>query len=202
MPSPTSTPRVATAGAVGHPGAVAFLWRALTAPVLSLRPRARGCKSPGCRCAPGGGRASAPHAAGRVALYAEQTFDGLTASAAKQLSRQEGVLLTLERHSRITLDGRNAPLATTALRALSVVQNTYGEHAMLSVYDRARDLRPGRAIVEQTVKSAMRELAGVATLPAKPPADQPPEDEDLADPELEDELSEEVNELVDRLASQ
>lgn len=67
------------------------------------------------------------------ALYAQQTFDGLTANAAKQLSRQGGVLLTLARQGRIDLDGRSLPVATTALRALSVVQNSFGEQAMLAV---------------------------------------------------------------------
>lgn len=134
------------------------------------------------------------------AVYAEQTFDGLTAAAAKQLSRQGGVLLTLEREGRVSLDGRALPVATTALRALSVVQNSLGERVMLAVYDRALELRPGRAIVEQTVKAAVAELEPVAVTPRVLP------DGPGAEPELDDEddepygeLSEPVSELVDRL---
>lgn len=135
------------------------------------------------------------------AVYASQTFDGLTASAAKQLSRQGGVLLCLERHGRIRLDdGRALPVATTALRALSVVQNNFGEGTMLAVYDRAIELRPGRAIVQHTVKAAAAELLPPAPAAAVLPAAGRVEDQ--ADDELEDEreeLPEEVLELIDRL---
>jgi hypothetical protein len=135
------------------------------------------------------------------AVYAEQTFDGLTAAAAKQISRQGGVLLTLERHGRIDLEHRSLPVASTALRALSVVHNSFGESAMLAVYDRALELRPGRAIVEQTVKGAMRELGARTTPPpaiaAAPDVDAVADTEE--DLELDGELSEEVSQLVDRL---
>jgi hypothetical protein len=135
------------------------------------------------------------------AIYAEQTFDGLTAHAAKQLSRQGGVLLALEQHGRVTLDGGALPVATTALRALSVVQNTYGEEVMLAVYDRALELRPGRAIVEQTVKAAMRERLALPEPPGGPAGagehlDPAAPDVDAQD---DDELSDELAELVDRL---
>jgi hypothetical protein len=140
------------------------------------------------------------------AIYAEHTFDGLTANAAKQLSRQGGVLLTLEHRNRIDLEQPRLPVATTALRALSVVHNTFGERTMLSAYDRATRLRPDRAIVEQTVKNAMRDLDKVApTRPALPGLAPPDPDagsdsdpEDLDD--LDDELpSQEISDLVDRL---
>jgi hypothetical protein len=140
------------------------------------------------------------------AVYAEHTFDGLTANAAKQLSRQGAVLLTLEHHRRISLEQTRLPVATTALRALSVVHNTFGERTMLSVYDRALKLRPDRAIVEHTVKAAMRELDAVAlarpALPGLPSTDPEPgyysQPADFDD--LDDELpTEEVSELVDRL---
>lgn len=92
------------------------------------------------------------------------------------------------------------PVATTALRALSVVQNSLGEQAMLSVYDRAIELRPGRAIVEPTVKTATRELLSPAPPPLPGPSADDIEDheppDDLPD---EDELPEEVSTLVDRL---
>lgn len=136
------------------------------------------------------------------AVYAEQTFDGLTAAAAKQLSRQGGVLLALERHGRISFDGRSLPVATTALRALSVVQNSFGEGTMLTVYDRALQLRPDRAIVEQTVKVAMRELDDTRGLAAGPTAiTSGPEPVPYGDDDLDDDeqLSEPINELVDRL---
>jgi hypothetical protein len=43
------------------------------------------------------------------AVYAEHTFDGLIANAAKQLSRQGGVLLTLEHHHRVSLEQSRLP---------------------------------------------------------------------------------------------
>lgn len=136
------------------------------------------------------------------AVYAEHTFDGLTANAAKQLSRQGGVLLTLEHHGRISFDQQRLPVATTALRALSVVHNTFSENSMLAVYDRAIELRPGRAIVEETVRAAMRELdappRATPKLDAAPLENPRPNEDDLED--VEDELpSEEISELVDRL---
>jgi hypothetical protein len=136
--------------------------------------------------------------------YAQQTFDGLSAPAAKQLSRQGSVLLVLERRGRIALEGlgENLP-GTTALRALSAVQGNFGEQTMLTVYDRACQLRPGRAIVEDTVKAAMRDTI------APPPAtgsqlaehvqqsthDAYDDDEE----ELPDELPEEIHELLERI---
>jgi hypothetical protein len=137
------------------------------------------------------------------ARYAEHTFDGLTASAAKQLSRQGGVLITLEEHGRLDLGERRLPVATTALRALSVVHNTFGERTMLKVYDRAVKLRPGRVIVEQTVKAAMGDIGAAiprqATLPTLELAEARAEDTVDIDDLNDEESSEEVNELLDRL---
>lgn len=135
--------------------------------------------------------------------YAEQTFDGLTAATAKQLSRQGGVLLLLERNGRISLDGtaKNLP-GTTALRALSAVHGNFGEQAMLSVYDRACELRPGRAIVEDTVKAAVRQTIAPPqpTIPA-PAAPVDVDDEGAVEDEdeLADELAEEVCQLLERI---
>src|SRR5207302_442323 len=74
------------------------------------------------------------------------------------------------------------------------------------VYDRALKLRPDHAIVEQTVKAAMRELGEIATSRPTLPGLQTPEPQDSDDIErdelgdLDDELpSEEMSELVDRL---
>ena len=129
--------------------------------------------------------------------YAQQTFDGLTAAAAKQLSRQGGVLLLLERRKRISLEGNGANLpGTTALRALSAVHGNFGERAMLRVYDRACQLRPGRAIVEETVRAAIRETIA-PTAAGEPPVEDLDEDE-LVD-ELVDELPEEIHELLERI---
>jgi hypothetical protein len=133
--------------------------------------------------------------------YAQQTFDGLTAAAAKQLSRQGGVLLLLQRRKRISLEGNGANLpGTTALRALSAVHGNFGERAMLRVYDRACQLRPGRAIVEETVRAAIRETIA----PPEPPAIAPAAAgelavEDLDEDELVDELPEEIHELLERI---
>ena len=138
--------------------------------------------------------------------YAQQTFDGLTAAAAKQLSRQGGVLLLLERRKRISLEGNGENLpGTTALRALSAVHGNFGERAMLRVYDRACQLRPGRAIVEETVRAAIRETIAPPEPPAlappaaREPAAREPAVEDLDEDEMVDELPEEIHELLERI---
>jgi hypothetical protein len=133
--------------------------------------------------------------------YAQQTFDGLTAATAKQLSRQGGVLLLLQRRNRISLEGNGENLpGTTALRALSAVHGNFGERAMLRVYDRACQLRPGRAIVEETVRAAIRETIAPAEPPAiAPPAAGEPPVDDVEEDELVDELPEEIHELLERI---
>jgi hypothetical protein len=132
--------------------------------------------------------------------YAEHTFDGLSAANAKKISVQGAVLLVLEAHDRISLDGPNLPGAT-GLRALATVLSRHGEATMLAVYDRAALLRPGRAVVDATVNQAVAELVAAPRPPtgtspgdaAGPPQDLDDEDEDR------DEDPEAVHELHDRL---
>jgi hypothetical protein len=147
--------------------------------------------------------------------YAEHTFDGLSAANAKKISVQGAVLLVLEQHGRISLDEQTALLpGATGLRALAAVLSQHGEDTMLGVYDKAAQLRPGRAVVESTVNLAVHGL--LTTAPASldapqadhepsPPAagdtpvdvgDQEPDDDHDDDP-LED--PEAVHELHDRL---
>jgi hypothetical protein len=91
--------------------------------------------------------------------YAEHTFDGLSAANAKKISVQGAVLLALERHQRVSLADQSSVLAgATGLRALAVVLSQHGEDTMLTVYDRATQLRPGRAVVDTTVNLAVRGL--------------------------------------------
>jgi hypothetical protein len=86
--------------------------------------------------------------------YAEHVFDGLSAANAKKISVQGAVLLALERHARIALDDQTSRLpGATGLRALGVVMSQHGEDTMLAIYDRATQLRPGRAVVDRTVNS-------------------------------------------------
>ena len=146
--------------------------------------------------------------------YAEHTFDGLSAANAKKISVQGAVLLALEQHCRISLDEQTSQLpGATGLRALAVVMGQHGEDAMLAIYDKASQLRPGRAVVDSTVNLAVHGLLAPpptfeapAALPAvhdQPAAagdkavdvdDQDPEEDDdpLEDPEA-------VHELHDRL---
>jgi hypothetical protein len=146
--------------------------------------------------------------------YAEHLFDGLSAANAKKISVQGAVLLVLERHRRIALDDLTSQLpGATGLRALAVVMSQHGEDTMLAIYDRARLLRPGRAVVDRTVNLAVHglltpppTLETAADAPDTPPGtgtssqqvgevdDQEPDDED--DP---DEDPEAVHELHDRL---
>lgn len=123
--------------------------------------------------------------------FAEHTFDGLTAASAKQFSRMGAVLLTLERHGRIDLEGRDLP-GTTALRELSAIHGKYDEAAMLAVYDHATTLRPGRTVVEADVKAAARELLRPQIRPA--PALVQAEPEDVPDEDVPDDLEEEDDE--------
>jgi hypothetical protein len=145
--------------------------------------------------------------------YAEHTFDGLSAANAKKISVQGAVLLALEEHGRISLDEQTSQLpGATGLRALSVVLSQHGEEAMLAIYDKASQLRPGRAVVDSTVNLAVHGLLAPAPAlntpaedhPPSPPAagekpvdvgDQEPDQED--DDPLED--PEAVHELHDRL---
>jgi hypothetical protein len=146
--------------------------------------------------------------------YAEHTFDGLSAANAKKISVQGAVLLALEQHGRISLDEQTSQLpGATGLRALAVVLSQHGEDAMLAIYDKASQLRPGRAVVDSTVNLAVHGL--LAPPPAfdalagdhdtSPPTagekpvdavDQQPDVDEDDDP-LED--PEAVHELHDRL---
>jgi hypothetical protein len=144
-------------------------------------------------------------------VYAEYTFDGLSASNAKKISVQGAVLLALERHDRISLTDQTSVLpGATGLRALAVVLSQHGEDTMLSIYDKAALLRPGRAVVDTTVNLAVRGLlAPPAALDAPTAGQDTPAgehdddvgvgvDEDLVDEDL-DEDPEAVHELHDRL---
>jgi hypothetical protein len=146
--------------------------------------------------------------------YAEHTFDGLSAANAKKISIQGAVLLALEEHGRISLDEQTSQLpGATGLRALAAVMTQHREDAMLAIYDKASQLRPGRAVVDSTVNLAVHGLlapplaldapAGPDDHQPSPPVasdrrvddvDQDPDDEDdpLEDPEA-------VHELHDRL---
>jgi hypothetical protein len=145
--------------------------------------------------------------------YAEHTFDGLSAANAKKISVQGAVLLALEEHGRISLDEQASQLpGATGLRALAIVMSQHGEDTMLAIYDKAAQLRPGRAVVDSTVNLAVRgmltppvELQAPAALPAgheRPPgADNETIDDDV-DQELDDNPDEDpeaVHELHDRL---
>ncbi len=147
--------------------------------------------------------------------YAEHTFDGLSAANAKKISVQGAVLLALEEHGRISLDEQTSQLpGATGLRALSVVMSQHGEDAMLAIYDKASQLRPGRAVVDSTVNLAVHGLLAPAptldttsvedhdasppTAGAKPvDVDHQEPDQDEDDDPLED--PEAVHELHDRL---
>src|ERR1700712_1546555 len=103
--------------------------------------------------------------------YAEHTFDGLSAANAKKISVQGAVLVALEQHGRISLDEQISQLpGATGLRALSVVMSQHGEDTMLAIYDKAAQLRPGRAVVDSTVN-----LAAHGRLTPPPALDSPSE---------------------------
>jgi len=146
--------------------------------------------------------------------YAEHTFDGLSAANAKKISVQGAVLLALEQHQRISLDDQTSQLpGATGLRALAVVLSQHGEDTMLSVYDKAAQLRPGRAVVDSTVNLAVHGLL-TPTPAALSDGHQPPPTIERRDDSTEqhdvdvdrqaqdddpDEDPEEVHELHDRL---
>ena len=118
--------------------------------------------------------------------YAEHTFDGLSAANAKKISVQGAVLLALEQHGRISLDEQPSQLpGATGLRALAAVMGQHGEDTMLAIYDKASQLRPGRAVVDSTVNLAVH---GLLTPP--PAFDTPtaPEDHQAPPPATGDEL--------------
>jgi hypothetical protein len=147
--------------------------------------------------------------------YAEHTFDGLSAANAKKISVQGAVLLALEQDGRISLDEQTSQLpGATGLRALSVVMSQHGEDTMLAIYDKAAQLRPGRAVVDSTVNLAVHGLLTPPALdtPAAPDADHegpPPaagdkpvaavDEDDLDEDADPGEDPEAVHELHDRL---
>ena len=146
--------------------------------------------------------------------YAEHIFDGLSAANAKKISVHGAVLLALERHGRIALDDQTSQLpGATGLRALAVVMSQHGEDTMLAIYDRARLLRPGRAVVDRTVNLAVHGLLtppptldAAADAPDTPPAAGTASERvgevDGQEPDDEDDLDEDpeaVHELHDRL---
>jgi hypothetical protein len=124
--------------------------------------------------------------------YAENRFDGLSAANAKQLSRQGGVLLALYEAKRINLRDQCTYPGTTGLRELSAVRGKLGDVAMLKVWDAARKLRPGFAVVDRDVRAALRALFPPApvTVPPAPTFDDEQEDGD--------ELPEALRPLADR----
>ena len=107
-------------------------------------------------------------------VYAEHTFDGLSAANAKKISVQGAVLLVLEAHDRVSLDDAPGIPGATGLRALASVLSRHGEATMLAVYDRAALLRPGRAVVDATVNQAVAELVAAPRPPAGAPPVDPP----------------------------
>jgi hypothetical protein len=144
--------------------------------------------------------------------YAEHTFDGLSAANAKKISVQGAVLLALEEHDRISLDEQTSQLpGATGLRALAIVLSQHGEDAMLAIYDKAAALRPGRAVVDQTVNLAVHGLltpppaldaASRSHEPPPPAAGETPVDGDDQEPDEDDDPLEDpeaVHELHDRL---
>jgi hypothetical protein len=146
--------------------------------------------------------------------YAEHTFDGLSAANAKKISVQAAVLLALEHHRRISLDEQTSRLpGATGLRALAVVMSQHGEDTMLAIYDKAAQLRPGRAVVDSTVNLAVHGLLAPAPALDTPAEDHEPspsaveekpvdvDDQELDDDEDDDPLEdpEAVHELHDRL---
>jgi hypothetical protein len=145
--------------------------------------------------------------------YAEHTFDGLSAANAKKISIQGAVLLALEQHGRISLDEQTSQLpGATGLRALAVVLSQHGEDAMLAIYDKAAQLRPGRAVVDSTVNLAVHGLLtpppalDTPTAPdadhERPSAGDTPVDGDDQEPDEDDDPLEDpeaVHELHDRL---
>jgi hypothetical protein len=146
--------------------------------------------------------------------YAEHTFDGLSAANAKKISIQGAVLLALEEHDRVSLDEQTSQFpGATGLRALAAVLTQHGEDAMLAIYDKASQLRPGRAVVDSTVNLAVHGLlTPPPTLdtpagpeghePSPPTAGEKPVDGDDHEPDKDDDPLEDpeaVHELHDRL---
>jgi len=146
--------------------------------------------------------------------YAEHTFDGLSAANAKKISVQGAVLLALEQHGRVSLDEQTSQLpGATGLRALAIVLSQHGEDTMLAIYDKAAQLRPGRAVVDTTVNLAVHGLLAPGPAldtpaedhePSPPAAGEKPvdvDDQELDDDENDDPLEdpEAVHELHDRL---
>lgn len=128
--------------------------------------------------------------------YAENTFEGVSSVNAFAISRQGRILVILENHNRISLEGQGKNLpGTTGLRALAKIYKDFGEEAMLAVYDRA--LETGGKVIEETVLAATRELVAPKLHELGEGAEEPTESEE--DEEEEDRLPQKVEEMIDHI---
>lgn len=129
--------------------------------------------------------------------YAENTFEGVSSVNAFAISRQGRILVILENHNRISLEGQGKNLpGTTGLRALAKIYKDFGEEAMLAVYDRA--LETGGKVIEETVLAATRELVAPKLHELGEGAEEEPEEEEGEDAE-EPELPAKQRELIDHI---
>jgi hypothetical protein len=125
--------------------------------------------------------------------FAESEFPGLTATHAKQLSREGAVILGLERHELVSRDGEGSrPLpGSTGLRELSKVLNDHDEKAMVAVFEKAAD---EQNVSGRTVQDALKALYPPPDTSSEPP--QSDESDQSDPPAVKDQEDEEAVDKV------
>lgn len=129
--------------------------------------------------------------------WAEVRFPGITASTARQYSREGAAVIVLERAGRLVFseegDDRGAP-SVRGVRALATELFKHGPEVMLAIYDAATGMAGAAPVNERHVVKARE---GMTT-----PKDQP--DPSTFKPEPEEEIEEgphyeEHDDLLDKL---
>lgn len=106
-------------------------------------------------------------------VFAQHTFEDLTASTARHLAWMGATLLTLEAAKRLSLGDWPLPVGSTAVRELASIAAKWGDNAMLETYDLARYSKAGgRPVSGRDVKAALSAL-----LPPASPAQAIPSGE-------------------------
>jgi hypothetical protein len=138
------------------------------------------------------------------ATWAEQAFDGLSATNVKQLTRCGGVALELQRHGRLNLE-KPVGVNGRGLRELSTVLKTFGLDVMLRAFDAARtasdrDVNDDRvrAVMQLLIQSPATELEIPAALPGADDEEEE-EDDDPWSETINDELQETIEKIRDYL---
>jgi len=128
--------------------------------------------------------------------YIEDTFEGLSAINAQQISRTGNVLRILENAGRIDAYKKPDDMpGVTGVRALATILGQFGDDAMISVYDKAAST--GRKVLETNVKAALMEVVEIPKAELGEGSTEP--DDKQVEEDDDDGYTEETSESLDRI---